>query len=47
MLDATGKSDEELHELMMQEPSYRKMYEDFVKEEIRKVRYNKIKRIIE
>jgi len=47
ILNVTGKSDEELHELMMQEPSYRKMFEEFVKEEIRKDRYNKIKRIIE
>lgn len=47
ILNVTGKSDEELHELMMQESSYRKMFEEFVKEEIRKDRYNKIKRIIE
>jgi hypothetical protein len=47
ILNVTGKSDEELHEFMMQDPSYRKMFEDYVKEEIRKDRYNKIKRIIE
>jgi len=46
VINATGKSDEELHEMMLKDPGYKKMFEDFIKEETIKQRENKIKRII-